>query len=139
LQYLDDVVDFAKTIPNGTVDINSDTDECYLHKLALYERLLAGMERRVGGVHDYRMEAVELGVAKGMVDAQLHIVAVRPMYSPRCIGRSDNKEALASSNILPCLRFPFELGRREQKADRSVTGRRQHQDERPRLHQTDEI
>ena len=44
LKYLETLVDYAKTVPNGTVDIYSDTDERYLAKLALFEHMLATMK-----------------------------------------------------------------------------------------------
>lgn len=44
LHYLQELVDRARTIPNGTLDVHSDNDDRFAQKLALFERLLAVMQ-----------------------------------------------------------------------------------------------
>ena len=44
LNYLEALLQYAKTIQPGVVDVNSDNDERYFRKLALFERILKVMQ-----------------------------------------------------------------------------------------------
>lgn len=44
LDYLHELLQYAKTIQPGVVDVNSDNDERYFRKLALFERILKFMQ-----------------------------------------------------------------------------------------------